>query len=164
MEVVDEKKNKRIAAATTIGLHAFLLVAFFFIVGWRAPDPPYGSTEGFVINLGFDDQGSGDVQPLVPIGSEQQETKPEEKQAETSKPEEKAEETEPEPVKETITAKDDEAVAVKDIKKEEKPVKPEDKSKEKTEEKVAVKTDPKPLAVYKSDATKKTEGQSGQPA
>jgi protein TonB len=79
MELVNESKNKRIAAATTIGFHAALLIFFFFAVGWRAPNPPFGSTEGFVINLGFDDQGSGDVQPTEPIGSEQQETTPEEK-------------------------------------------------------------------------------------
>lgn len=167
MEVVEEKKNKQIAAATTIGLHASLLVAFFFIVGWRAPDPPYGSTEGFVINLGFDDQGSGDVQPLVPIGSEQQETKPEETKTEPTKQEVKAEETNPKPVEETLTAKDDEAVAVKDVKKEEKkeekPVKPVDNPKEKTDQKVVVKTEQKPLAVYNPNATKKADGQAGQP-
>src|SRR5688572_3404550 len=168
MEVVDEKKNKRIAAATTIGLHAVLLVAFFFIVGWRAPDPPFGSTEGFVINLGFDDQGSGDVQPLVPIGTDQQETKSEETPA--TPQEVKPEKAEEEPVKETVTAKDDEAVAVKDIKKEDlpagqagKPVKPQDKPIEKTDQKPTVKTEQKPLAVYKSDATKKADGQAGQP-
>lgn len=167
MEVVEEKKNKRIAAATTIGLHALLLVAFFFIVGWRAPDPPYGSTEGFVINLGFDDQGSGEEQPLVPIGSEQQETKPEDKSEETPKQEEKAEEPDPKPVDETLTAKDDEAVAVKEIKKEEKkeekPIKPEEKPKEKTDQKVTPKTEQKPLVTYKPNASKKTDGQSGQP-
>jgi len=167
MEVVEEKKNKQIAAATTIGLHASLLVAFFFIVGWRAPDPPYGSTEGFVINLGFDDQGSGDVQPLVPIGSDQQETKPEETKAEPTKQEVKAEETNPKPVDETLTAKDDEAVAIKDVKKEEKkeekPVKPVDNPKEKADQKVVTKTEQKPLAVYNPNATKKADGQAGKP-
>ena len=173
MEVVDEKNNRRIAAASTIGLHAILLVVLFFLVGWRAPDPPYGSTEGFVINLGFDDQGSGDIQPLVPIGSEQEQTNPEETTTETPKLEEKTEATtEPKASEETLTAKDDEAVEVKDIKKDEKkdepkkdtPVKPIDNPKDKADEKVTPKVEPqKPLATYNPDATKKTDGQTGKP-
>jgi protein TonB len=169
MEVVDEKKNKRIAAASTIGLHGLLLVFFFFVVGWRAPDPPYGSMEGFVINLGFDEQGSGDIQPVVPIGSEQEEAKSEETQVETPQQEEKATEIEPEPkpVEEQLTANDETAVAIKDIKKEEKkedkPVKPEDNPKDKTDQKVTTKEAEKPLAVYKPDATKKADGKTGQP-
>ncbi|HEU5291759.1 MAG TPA: hypothetical protein VFU05_14015 [Cyclobacteriaceae bacterium] len=171
-EEVNEKNNRRIAAVGTIGLHALLLVVFFFLVGWRAPDPPYGSTEGFVINLGFDDQGSGDVQPLVPIGTEQDETKPEETiTPETPKEEVKPEETEQKSVDETLTAKDDEAVEVKEIKKDEKkdepkkdvPVKPVDKPKDKTEEKVTPKVEQKPLATYNPNATKTTDGQAGKP-
>lgn len=170
-EVVDEKKNKRIAATSAIGLHAILLVVFFFLVGWRAPDPPFGSTEGFVINLGFDEQGSGDVQPLVPIGTDQQETKPDETAAEeTPKQEEKAVETAPKP-DETLTAKDDEAVEVKEVKKEEKkderkedkPVKPEEKPKDKTDQKVVPKAEQKPLVTYDPNATKKADGQAGKP-
>jgi periplasmic protein TonB len=160
MELVNESKNKRIAAATTIGFHAALLIFFFFAVGWRAPNPPFGSTEGFVINLGFDDQGSGDVQPTEPIGSEQQETTPEEKQPEVTPQEEQPKEAESKPVEEQLTAKDETAVAVKDVKKEEKkeePVKPTDKPKEKTEP-VAAKEE-KALVEY----TKKTDGKAGQP-
>jgi len=174
MEEIVEKKNRRIAAASTIGLHAVMLVVFFFLVGWRAPDPPFGSTEGFVINFGVDDQGSGDIQPTEPIGTEQQQTNPDQT---TATPEPPKEEVKPEEVQqktpdETLTAKDDEAVAVKDIKKEEKkdepkketPVKPVDKPKDKTEEKVTPKVEPqKPLATYDPNATKKTEGQAGKP-
>ena len=167
MEEVEEKKNKRIAAASAIGLHACLLVVFFFLVGWRAPDPPFGSTEGFVINLGFADEGSGDVQPLEPVGSEQQETKPDQTSTETPKQEEKVEESATKAVDETLTAKDDEAVAVKDIKKDEKkddkPVKPEEKPKENTDQKVTPKTEQKPLATYNPDASKKADGQAGKP-
>src|SRR5882672_7701560 len=167
MEVVDERKNKRIAAASTIGIHAIALVTFFFAVGWRAPDPPYGSTEGFVINLGFDDQGSGDVQPTVPIGSKQQEIKPEDAKVEATQQEQKSTETEAQSDKEQITAQDETAVPVKDIKKEEKkedkPVKPEVKPTEKTEQTAVKKVEEKPLAVYKSDASKKSDGKSGQP-
>jgi len=167
MEAVNEKKNKRIAAATTIGLHALLFVFFFFAVGWRAPDPPYGSMEGFVINLGFDDQGSGDIQPIVPIGSEQAETQPEETPAETTQQEEKATETEQKPVEEQLTSNDETAVAIKDVKKEEKkeekPVKAEENPKDKTDQKGATKEAEKPLVVYKPDANKKTDGKTGQP-
>jgi protein TonB len=63
-------------------------------------------------------------------------------------------------VEEQLTAKDETAVAVKDVKKEEKkeePVKPTDKPKEKTEP-VAAKEE-KALVEY----TKKTDGKAGQP-
>lgn len=167
MEVVNEKKNKRIAAASTIGLHGLLLVFFFFAVGWRAPDPPYGSMEGFVINLGFDDQGSGDIQPVVPVGSEQEETQPEETPVENPQQEEQATETEPKPVQEQLTANDETAVAIKDVKKEEKeadkPAKPVEDPKDKTDQKVATKEAEKPLAVYKPDASKNTNSKAGQP-
>jgi protein TonB len=170
MEVVDEKKNKTVAAASAIGLHAVLLVVFFFLVGWRAPDPPFGSTEGFVINLGFSDEGSGEVQPTVPVGSEQQETNPDETAEQTPQQEEKTEQAEPKP-EETLTAKDDEAVEVKEVKKDEKkdekkedkPVKPVDNPTEKTEQKVTPKKEEKPLSTYNPDAAKKTDGQAGKP-
>ncbi len=161
MEEVNEKKNKRIAAASTVGLHALLLVFFFFAVGWRAPNPPYPDY-GIVLNFGLDDQGSGDIQPLVPVGSEQEESKPEKTQVETSKQEEKDAATEPKPVEE-LTAKDEDAVAVKDVKKEDKSAKTVESPKEKTDQKVVTKEPEKPLAVYKPDATKKTDGKTGQP-
>lgn len=162
MEVVDEKKNKRLAAASTIGIHALMLLFFFFVVGWKAPDPPLGDL-GYVINLGFDDQGSGDVQPDQPVGSEQPQTNPETPTPQEQQPQE-VKETPQETKEDQVVANDDEAVAIKDAKdpkkKEEAPVKPVE-TKEKTDAKA--KEPEKPIAVYDPNAKKGTDSKAGQP-
>ena len=88
-----EKKNKRTALLYTTIIQIVLVVALFFIVAWRAPDPPLPEY-GIVLNFGTDDQGSGDIQPETPVGNKgQQEEEPEESkpkvQEETPKVEEK---------------------------------------------------------------------------
>jgi len=134
-------------------MHALLLVFFFFAVGWRAPNPPYPDY-GIELNFGLDDQGSGEIQPETPVGSEQQEAKTEDAQVETPQQEEKSAETEPKTVEEQLTAKDESAVAVKDVKKEDTPL---EKPKEKTDQKVTPKENEKPLAVYNPDLNKKSD-------
>ena len=52
-----EKKNKRIALFTSLGIHAAILLLFFFLVAWRAPNPPLPEY-GIELNFGLDDQGS----------------------------------------------------------------------------------------------------------
>ncbi len=142
-------------------MHALLLVFFFFVVGWRAPNPPYPDY-GIELNFGLDDQGSGDIQRIAPVGSEQQEVTPEDTQVIT--PEQEKKETEPKPVEEQLTAQGESAVAVKDVnKKENTAAKPIENLKDKTDQKVATKENEKPLAVYKPDASKKTDGKTGQP-
>lgn len=152
----DERKNKRIAGISTIGIHVLLLVFLFFAVGWRAPNPPYPSY-GIELNFGLDDEGSGDIQPETPVGSV-----PEEKTEQTlhePQQEEKQTATESKPVvDEQLTAKDETAVPIKDVKKDE-PVK---KSSEKTAEKTTSES-AKPGAVYKPNADSKTDGKTGQP-
>lgn len=49
------------------GVHAAALLALFFLVAWREPDPPLPEY-GIELNFGLDDQGSGDVQPEQPVG------------------------------------------------------------------------------------------------
>ncbi len=65
-----DKKNKRIAFLVSLGLHASLFLAFFFLVSWRAPYPP-APEYGVVLNYGLDDQGGGDIQPETPVGNSQ---------------------------------------------------------------------------------------------
>jgi periplasmic protein TonB len=60
-----EKKNKRIGFLTSLGIHALLVIFFIFFMAWRAPDPPLPEY-GMIINVGFDDEGSGDVQTDQP--------------------------------------------------------------------------------------------------
>jgi outer membrane biosynthesis protein TonB len=57
-----EKRNQQVGAAISIGLHLGILLLFFFLIAWRAPDPPLPEF-GIELNFGLDEVGSGDVQP-----------------------------------------------------------------------------------------------------
>jgi len=69
-----ERKNRRIGLLTSGGIHAALFLALFFMIAWRAPDPPLPEY-GIELNFGLDAAGSGDVQPEEPVGSESEEVK-----------------------------------------------------------------------------------------
>jgi outer membrane biosynthesis protein TonB len=105
-----EKKNQRTGAIVSIGVHAVLLIAFLFIMAWRAPDPP-AKSPGIEINFGMIDAGSGDEQPLVSETSEQTaetQTQQEVSQPTPSPPTESVTETTvteptPEPAVKTVT-------------------------------------------------------------
>lgn len=72
-----EKKNEKIGMAVSVGLHAIVLLLFFFILAWRAPDPPLPEY-GIELNFGLDDAGYGDEQPVTPASeSDAEETQPE---------------------------------------------------------------------------------------
>ena len=58
----EEKKNSRKGIAIAVGIHALLLIVFFFVIAWRTPNPPPKGIEGAEINLGFEEEGSGDEQ------------------------------------------------------------------------------------------------------
>ena len=58
----EDKKNKAAGIAISVGIHALLLMLFFFMIAWRVPDPPIPGLPGMEINLGFVDEGSGDEQ------------------------------------------------------------------------------------------------------
>ncbi len=62
-----EKKHRNIGLWTSIGVHAVLFLVLFFVVAWRAPDPPLPEY-GIELNFGLDDQGTGDVQPDEAVG------------------------------------------------------------------------------------------------
>jgi periplasmic protein TonB len=159
-----EKKNKRTALVYTTIIQVVLLVVLFFIVAWRAPDPPLPEY-GIELNFGTDDQGSGDIQPETPVGNEgQQEEEPEESKPKVQEeaPKIEAKETKPveaKPVEEQIVSKVESPVVVKEKKEEE--VKPVEKPAEKpVEKKVEPKVEEKPKvnpdAVYKPNAQQST--------
>ena len=104
----NEKKDKGIAIAGTIVVHA-LAVLVLFLMAFRTPLPLPGE-EGVEVDLGMMDQGMGNIQPEKPAIP--QAAQPEQKQ-------EKSEE-------ENLTQNDDEAPAIEKPKvskpKEEKPV------------------------------------------
>ena len=97
MENEQERKNKRIGSAVSVGIHALLLILFAFILAWREPDPPLPEY-GIEINFGLADQGSGNIQPQTPVSQEaveEEEPAPELPSEETSETTEPAEESEP---------------------------------------------------------------------
>lgn len=164
-----EKKNRIIAFFSTMGFHAVFLLSMLFIIAWKAPDPPLGEL-GVDLNIGLDFEGSGDVQPEEPIGSNQPKTETEETQTQPEKPQEQVEQK---PVEkdeeELITSKDEESPAVvKEVTKKEE-VKP--KVEPKVEEKPKEKVEEKPIAVYKPNSATKTtstekstsDGREGKP-
>ena len=109
-----EKKNNRIAFLTSVGVHSALLLAFLFLMAWRAPNPPLPEY-GIELNFGLDTEGGGDIQPNEQPGTEnpQEETKPEE--AVPTPPEETVKEDQPD---EQIFSKVESPVVVKEEKKE----------------------------------------------
>lgn len=117
----NEKRNRTIALITSLGVHAAILLAFLFLVAWRAPNPPLAEY-GIELNFGMDAQGSGDIQPETPVtaAEEQQseEVKPEEQQQPEEVVEEKVEETKE--LEDQPVAKEESPVVVKETKKEEK--------------------------------------------
>ncbi|MFM7854350.1 MAG: cell envelope integrity protein TolA [Flammeovirgaceae bacterium] len=115
-----EKRNKRIAFITSLGVHGALLILFLFLMAWRQPNPPDKyKLPGVDINIGFVDEGGGETQPNEQPGAE----KPtEEKTEETTLPEEKVVEQQPE---QPIVSNEESPVVVKEQKKEpakEKPI------------------------------------------
>ena len=85
-----EKKDKKVGLAVSVGLHVLMLLLFFFILAWRAPDPPLPDY-GIELNFGTDEAGSGDKQPTSPANESTVE------RVESRQPE-----SQPEPVREVV--------------------------------------------------------------
>jgi periplasmic protein TonB len=178
MDTNQEAKNKRIAAATTFVVNAAILLLMIFIGSWKMAGEGDGDYPGIEVNLGYDEQGSGDIEPMTPIGDEKATD-------DEDAPAEKAEE----PVDEKITAPavtpppaetkvaetskvltdPNSDVEIKEKPKEEKPVEKvvEKKPEVPVEKPVEKKPDPVPTAVYKkpsgsTDATKSGDGTGKQ--
>lgn len=164
-EAEQEKKNKRIALLSTVGIQVLVLLLLFLIVAWRAPNPPLPEY-GIELNFGMDTEGSGEIQPETPVGNEgdqQEEPAQQEEQPEEVKEivkEEVKEEAKPQDIKaveEQVVSKVESPVTVKDKKEEVKPIeKPKDKVEEKKveekkveEKKVEKKPEVDSKAVYK---------------
>ncbi|MBX2946920.1 MAG: hypothetical protein KF725_13880 [Cyclobacteriaceae bacterium] len=141
-----EKQNKRIALATTIGVHGLLLLAFLFVVAWRAPNPPLPEY-GIELNFGTDDVGSGPVQPTEPAGSTQpsqdevEQAKNDQQQVEEKPQVEESKPQEAKPIEQPVVTKQESPVTLKEEKKVD--PKPVEKPKER-EQKEVVKTETKP--------------------
>src|SRR6185295_9563450 len=119
-----ENRDSKVGILTSLGIHAGLFLALFFMVAWRAPNPPLPEF-GVELNFGLDDQGSGDVQPETPVGdkTDQETDQVQEKSAETQPEEVKTDVKEevkdlPETATEKVVSKEVSDVAVKEEKKE----------------------------------------------
>ncbi len=117
-----ESKNRRVGMLTSVGIHAALFLIFFFMMAWRAPNPPLPEY-GIELNFGLDNQGSGDVQPETPVGDESDQNAEalSEQAAETQPVEVKqdpVDEVAPEKATEQVISKTESPVVVKEEKKE----------------------------------------------
>lgn len=161
----NEKKNKRIALFTTIGVNGILLILLLFVIAWKAPDPP-NPEYGIELNFGTDSQGSGDVQPEVPVGdestnNEEQESTPEElvPQESVTETTEQAAPTE-ESVEEIPNKLESPVVVKKEEPKKENPKPVEKKTEPKKEEPKPVERKPDPSQGY-NPPSKGKEGAAG---
>ena len=64
MSVDKEIKDKRIGWIVSFSIHAAIVLLFFFIMAWQAPDPPLPEY-GIELNFGLEEAGSGYTQPTV---------------------------------------------------------------------------------------------------
>lgn len=157
----EEKKNKRIAALTTIFINGLVVLLLLFVAAWRAPNPPLPEY-GIELNFGMDTQGGGDVQPVEPVGSQESEST-EEASAANTEQSEATEATAPSATE--VVSKTESPVSVKEVKETPKEVVKEVKEEKKPE---PVKTEEKPKeepkATYKpkEDATSATD-KTGKP-
>ena len=137
----NEKKDRGIAVAGTIVVHALALLVLF-LMAFRTPLPLPGE-EGVEVDLGMMDQGMGNIQPEKPAVPEAAAPQPKQERSE----------------EENLTQNDDEAPAI------EKPKTPKPKSQEKPVEQP---TQPKvnDRALFKGNNTPQaggSEGITGQP-
>ena len=151
----EERRNHRIGLATSLGVHAVLVIAFLLMMAWRAPDPPLPEY-GIELNFGLDSQGYGETQP---------ETRPNE--AETPEESPAAEEVKEQPEEEMVeeAPKGETAVAEQPVSKIESPVtveeakkevvaKPKEEKPEKKKPVEAPKKEEKLLVTYPADGKK----------
>lgn len=156
----NEGRNRVIGLLSSLGFHGALLLLFLISIAGRAPGPP-AAEFGVLVNVGFDDQGSGDVQTDKPVET------PDVKEEEPVK-----EEPQPQPVaenkptkadkEETLAAEEESPVVVK--KEEPKKVEPKKEEPKKVEpKKEEPKKEPeKLLTEYKpSNATTKSNTKGG---
>lgn len=145
-----EKKDNMIAIASSVTLHGILLLILLFAV-LRTPNPPLLGGSGVVLNLGYVDEGTGEVQTMNEANDSplDQEAKPQEEIT----PEPATEETqpvEPQDNKEEWLASDEETGL--EAKKEEVKEKPTPVTEEKTNKVTEKKTNP--AAEYKKPEDK----------
>ncbi|MCK5104532.1 MAG: hypothetical protein KAR17_17025, partial [Cyclobacteriaceae bacterium] len=159
MSFNQKNRDKQVGWLVSFSIHAVLVVLFFFIMAWQAPDPPLPEY-GIELNFGLEQAGSGFEQPTVTptpptvedegepeeqiveeqeqIIEEQQETEPVEETAVEELPDSRQEDSpvETQPTEEQAPVDPVEEEIVEDVKPVSEPVIEESKEEPKVEEKV----------------------------
>jgi outer membrane biosynthesis protein TonB len=162
----EERKNQRIGLLTSVGIHFAMLVLFLFAMGWSAPNPPlseYGS--GVELNFGLDSEGSGEIQPVTPVGEnvipeKATEADENEKQTKPEEPQKEKEQVKPEDTKveSDLTSKEESPIEVKETKKEIKKTEPPKEKVNDAKEKAVKKEKVEEKVVKDAYVKKTTEG------
>jgi protein TonB len=128
-----KNKDKRTGWIISLSIHAAIVVLFFFILAWQAPDPPLPEY-GIELNFGMEQEGSGYEQPTVePTPPTIEDEGEPEEQVEEAQEEIVEEQVESEPVEETAieelpdSEQEDSPVETKPAELQEAPVEPVEK-------------------------------------
>lgn len=70
MTKTEEKQKKVKAAFSTVAINVLILLVMIFAGAWQTPGSGPGDYPGIEVNLGYDEQGSGVIEPATPIGQE----------------------------------------------------------------------------------------------
>jgi periplasmic protein TonB len=167
-----EKKDRRIAMLSSIGIHGAVVLLMIFIAAWRAPNPPLPEY-GIELNFGLDDQGTGDVQPDQQVGTNEtaEDDEPKPSVEDASSPEEnetdEVENTEAKPVEQEVASKIESPVSQPEKKEEVKTETPQKPVEERVEQKIPSKPKEEPKVVYqpnkKSTSTGTATDKEGTP-
>ena len=137
MTVKEERRNRNIGIATSVGIHLAVLIVFLMMMAWRAPNPPFPEY-GIELNFGVDSQGSGEIQPDTPASAtdateQAEEAQMEEAPQEVQEVEEEAKPTEVVEAAQQPVSKQESPVVVAETKE----AKPAEKQKEEPVKEVA---------------------------
>jgi periplasmic protein TonB len=70
-----QEREKNIKAGlATAGVNILILLIMIFAAAWQSPGTGPGDYPGIEVNLGYDEQGSGAIEPATPIGTEEAKT------------------------------------------------------------------------------------------
>lgn len=167
----EEKKNKRIGMAVSIGLHLCLLILFFFVLAWREPNPPLPEY-GIELNFGMV-AGYGNEQPTTPPNTSanlesaapEESATAEEVMEESSTPDATADpvmDSEPEvtePTEAVVPTQPTESPVIKEVPEEKKKV--EEKPKEEAKKPVTTPKEDKKIAEKVENKVTETKGADG---
>jgi periplasmic protein TonB len=65
----EERRKKTTAALATVGVNVVVFLILFFAAAWRTAGSGEGNYPGIEVNLGYDDEGSGNIQPKEETGT-----------------------------------------------------------------------------------------------